>query len=116
MKQLFITLLLVVIAIPATSQICKRGLSLNKDVVTLTIDRNTTAETIGLYQKELKRFNIEIKLFEPKFTLMANFHLQHCLLIAMTVLPALRQALFKLQRISLDFTGYTLKELDTPSE
>jgi len=68
MKQLFITLLLVVIAIPATSQICKRGLSLNKDVVTLTIDRNTTAETIGLYQKELKRFNIEIKLFEPKFT------------------------------------------------
>lgn len=68
MKQLFITLLLVIIAIPATSQICKRGLSANKDVVTLTIDRNTTSASFEQYQKELKRFNIEIKLIEPQFT------------------------------------------------
>lgn len=68
MKQLFITLLLVVISIPATSQICKRGLSANKDVVTLTIDRNTTYTSFELYQKELKRYNIEIKLIEPQFT------------------------------------------------
>lgn len=68
MKQLFITLLLVILAIPATSQICKRGLSANKDVITLTIDRNTTAAMFEVYQKELKKYNIEIKLFEPKFT------------------------------------------------
>ena len=68
MKQLFITLLLVIIAIPATSQICKRGLSANKDVVTLTIDRNTTYASFEQYQKELKKYNIDIKLIEPQFT------------------------------------------------
>ena len=68
MKQLFITMLLVVIAIPATSQICKRGLSANKDVVTLTIDRNTTYASFESYQKELKKYNIDIKLIEPQFT------------------------------------------------
>ncbi len=61
-------MLLVVMAIPATSQICKRGLSANKDVVTLTIDRNTTAATIESYQKELKKYNIEIKLYESQFS------------------------------------------------
>lgn len=68
MKQLFITMLLVVIAIPATSQICKRGLSANKDVVTLTIDRYTTYASFESYQKELKKYNIDIKLLEPQFT------------------------------------------------
>jgi len=59
--------MLLLVAFPASSQ-CKRGLSVNKEVITLTLDRNTTSAQIESYQKSLKKFNIELKLYQSEFS------------------------------------------------
>jgi hypothetical protein len=67
MKQLLISLMLL-LAIPAFSQVGNPGLSITKEEISLTIDRNTTRDQIETYKKELKKHNISFNLYQAQFS------------------------------------------------